>query len=53
MVVLKIRPNETAETTDPHVQITLEAGVYRFELVVLDKKGNKSQPVELQIVVQK
>ncbi|WP_437316212.1 hypothetical protein [Sorangium sp. So ce385] len=52
MVKLEIRPNETKATDDPNVQLTLQEGVYRFQLVVEDQAGNQSKPVELDVVVR-
>ncbi|AUX37460.1 MULTISPECIES: hypothetical protein [Sorangium] len=52
MVVLEIKPDETKETDDPRVQLTLRDGVYRFQLVVEDQAGNQSKPVELDVVVR-
>ncbi|WP_437723482.1 hypothetical protein [Sorangium sp. So ce861] len=52
MVKLEIKPNETAATDDPNVQLTLQEGVYRFQLVVEDQAGHQSKPVELDVVVR-
>jgi hypothetical protein len=52
MVVLDIKPGETRETIDPHVQVTLPGGSYRFVVVVEDARGQRSDPVELRVRVQ-
>lgn len=50
--------NTPIETTDPKIEVTVDparpltAGVYRFQLVVVDDSGNASDPQIVEVIVK-
>lgn len=50
----RFEPNKPIETEEPAIQVdNLPLGRHLFRLVVADQDGNKSEPAELVISVQR
>jgi hypothetical protein len=54
----ELRPGQPVETTTPNIEVTvtpsapLPAGRHRFQLVVEDDSGNRSEPSNAEVIVR-
>lgn len=50
---MRFEPNKPIETTSPRVVVDagLDPGAHRFQLVVVDTSGLRSQPTEVTVTV--
>lgn len=52
---MKFERDRTVETREPKVEVDpgLEPGKYRFQLVVEDRDGQRSQPADCTVTIER
>ena len=50
---MKFTPNEPIETEEPTIAVDpgLPVGLHRFQLVVVNDRGQKSEPAEIAVTI--